>query len=160
MLMTVLRSPSRMAAALAVAVPLLTMVPSNANAQSDEDAVKQTLVAMWDAIEQGDVERYATHIHDDFTSFGETDTYLNEGKAKEVQGVAGWTSRSADIRTNMHQPEVTVRGDIAWITYYWTDESVSRTTSERETSRGKSTRIFVREGGRWLCIHGHYTLVD
>jgi len=139
---------------------LLAASPATIHAQSDEDALKQTLVEMWDAIEQGDVERYATYIHDDFTSFGETDTYLNEGKAKELQGVAGWISRSADIRTNMHQPEVTVRGDTAWITYYWTDESVSRTTGERETSRGKSTRLFVREGGRWLCIHGHYTLVE
>ena len=25
-------------------------------------------------------------------------------------------------------------------------------------STGKSTRIFVKENGRWLCIHGHYTL--
>ena len=25
------------------------------------------------------------------------------------------------------------------------------------TQFGKSTRIFVRENGRWLCIHGHYT---
>jgi len=60
----------------------------------------------------------------------------------------------------MHQAEVTIRGDVAWITYYWTDESTSRITGERSTSRGKSTRIFVREGGHWLCIHGHYTLAD
>ena len=30
---------------------------------------------------------------------------------------------------------------------------------ERFPSRGKSTRIFVREDGKWLCIHGHYTAV-
>lgn len=70
------------------------------------------------------------------------------------------TARSADIRTNMHQPQVTIRGESAWITYDWTDEAESRLTGDRETSRDKSTRIFVREGGRWLCIHGHYTLVQ
>ena len=129
-------------------------------AQSDEEAVKQTLVEMWDAIEQGDHDRYATYIHDDFTSFGETDAYLNEGKEYELRSVRGWTERSANIHTEMHQAEVTVRGDVAWITYYWTDESTSRITGERGTTRGKSTRIFVREAGRWLCIHGHYTLAD
>jgi hypothetical protein len=51
-------------------------------------------------------------------------------------------------------------GDVAWITYYWTDSSISIETRERSTSRGKSTRVFVREGDRWLCIHGHYTLAD
>ena len=139
---------------------LATALPQTITAQSDEDAVKQTLIDMWDAIEQGDLERYATYVHDDFTSFGETDTYLNEGKAYELRSVQGWTERSADIHTEMHQAEVTIRGDVAWITYYWTDESTSRITGERSTSRGKSTRIFVREGGRWLCIHGHYTLAD
>lgn len=52
--------------------------------------------------------------------------------------------------------QVTVRGDVAWVTYYWTDGGM--TDGKRTSSRGKSTRIFVRENGRWLCIHGHYTL--
>lgn len=147
----------RTATLLCVGVAMLA--PSTASAQSDEDDIKAVLVAMWAAIEAGDVEAYAQYVHEDFTSFGETETYLRSGKRLELLGVEGWTSRYADIRTEMHQPEVTVRGDTAWITYYWTDESINRSTGMRETTRGKSTRIFVREGGRWLCIHGHYTLV-
>jgi len=30
---------------------------------------------------------------------------------------------------------------------------------DRFTNRGKSTRIFVKQDGQWLCIHGHYTAV-
>ena len=149
------RHPRILFALIALALPSAPVA-----GQSDEDAVRRTLIDMWDAIEQEDLDRYATFIHDDFTSFGETDTYLNEGKAYELRSVRGWIGRSANIHTEMHQPDVTVRGDVAWITYYWTDESYSRQTGQRSTSRGKSTRIFVREGGRWLCIHGHYTLVE
>jgi len=29
---------------------------------------------------------------------------------------------------------------------------------KRFATRGKSTRIFVKENGRWLCIHGHDAL--
>lgn len=152
--------PVKLRLALVLTAAVAATGPASLSAQSDEEAVRATLIAMWDAIENEDMERYATYIHDDFTSFGETDTYLNEGKAQEMAGVRGWTSRSANIRTEMHQPDVTVRGDVAWITYYWTDEATSKISGERETSRGKSTRIFVREGGRWLCIHGHYTLVE
>ena len=155
--MKFLPSPRLILAVLAAALPA---APGAAAAQSDEEEIRRVLVEMWDAIEQGDVERYAAHVHEDFTSFGETETYLREGKRLELRGVESWTSRYADIHTEMHQPEVTVRGDTAWITYYWTDESINRATGARETTRGKSTRIFVREGGRWLCIHGHYTLVD
>ena len=37
----------------------------------DQQAVIQTLIDMWAAIEEGDVDRYATYIHPDFTAFGE-----------------------------------------------------------------------------------------
>ncbi len=144
---------------LALTLTLLALPTVPLAAQSDEAAVRQTLVDMWAAIEAEDLDAYAAFIHPDFTSFGETDTYLNEGKAYELRSVASWIERSRGIHTEMHQPKVTVRGDVAWITYYWTDESYARDTGARSTSRGKSTRVFVREDGRWLCIHGHYTLV-
>lgn len=124
----------------------------------DEDAIKQTLVAMWDAVEKGDVDRYASYLHPDFTAFGEYDTYLAKGKRLEVASYADYLSRATGVHTEMHHPEVSVRGDVAWITYYWTDHGMSG--GERFTSRGKSTRIFVKEEGRWLCIHGHYTAVE
>jgi ketosteroid isomerase-like protein len=123
--------------------------------QSDKEAVKETLVAMWAAIEAGDVNTYAEYVHPDFTSFGEGDVYLNEGKAYEIRAYRDYLNRASQVHTEMHQPEVTVRGDVAWITYYWTDSGMNG--GQRFSSRGKSTRIFVKEGGRWLCIHGHYT---
>lgn len=123
----------------------------------DERAVKAALVAMWAAEEKGDVEGYAGHIHPDFTAFGENDLYLAEGKELEVSGMADYLKRATGVHTEMHQPRVTIRGDVAWVTYYWTDSGTL--AGERFTSRGKSTRIFVKEDGRWLCIHGHYTAV-
>ena len=133
--------------------------PSFAEAQGGdvEEEIKAILIDMWAAIEEEDLDRYASHLHPDFTSFGETDLYLNEGKDYELRAYADYLRRVDGVHTEMHQPSVTVRGDVAWITYYWTDAG-TRTGGERFTSRGKSTRIFVREDGRWLCVHGHYTL--
>lgn len=136
--------------ALALAQPL--------SAQHDAEAeVIETLEAMWAAIEAGDVETYASYVHPDFSQFGENDTYLAQGKDLEVASIADYVRRATGVHTDMHQPVVTVRGDVAWIVYYWTDSGF--VNGERFTSRGKSTRIFVREDGRWLCIHGHYTAV-
>lgn len=123
----------------------------------DADDVRATMVQMWQAIENGDVEKYASFVHPDFTQFGENDTYLAEGKAIEVRAMAEYLKRAKSVHTEMHQSHVTVRGNVAWVTYYWTDEGLI--DGKRFTSRGKSTRIFVKEQGRWLCIHGHYTAV-
>ncbi len=138
------------------AMPALAQSRDGSDAREVE-AVKATLIAMWAAIEAGDVDKYATYVHPTFTQFGENDTYLASGKAEEVRGMASYLKRASGVHTVMHQPDVTVRGTVAWVTYYWTDEST--VAGKRETSRGKSTRIFVKEGGRWLCIHGHYTAV-
>ena len=124
---------------------------------SDSEQIKATLIAMWDAIERGDVDEYAEFIHPDFTQFGENDVYLAQGKGPEVESIRDYVDRATDVHTEMHQPIVTVRGDVAWIVYYWTDSGIIN--GERFSSRGKSTRIFVKEEGRWLCIHGHYTAV-
>ncbi|MDX1396075.1 MAG: nuclear transport factor 2 family protein [Gemmatimonadota bacterium] len=124
---------------------------------AEEREIIDTLEAMWAAIEAGDADAYAEYVHPDFTQFGENDTYLAQGKDLEVAGIRDYVSRASNVHTDMHQPVVTVRGDVAWIVYYWTDSGYSG--GERFASRGKSTRIFVRENGRWLCIHGHYTAV-
>lgn len=139
---------------LALPGPRAGLAQSPADSTATRE-VKETLIAMWDAIEQGDLDRYASYIHPDFTAFGESDLYLAEGKELELRGVADYLGRARGVHTEMHQPRVTIRGDVAWIVYYWTDSGWVE--GERMTSRGKSTRIFVREGDRWLCIHGHYT---
>jgi ketosteroid isomerase-like protein len=122
---------------------------------SEKDAVIATLTAMWDALEHNDIERYASYIHPEFTSFGEEDTYLNSGKEYEVRSYTNYLKHAKNLHTDMHQPEVNVRGDVAWITYYWTESA--DVDGKHVASRGKSTRIFVKENGKWLCIHGHYT---
>ena len=121
----------------------------------EEEAVKNTLIAMWKAIEEGNLQAYASHVHPDYTVFGESDPYLAAGKDLEVRAMESYLKRARDVRTEMHQPQVTVRGPTAWIVYCWTDEGFSE--GKRFTSRGKSTRIFVKQDGRWLCIHGHFT---
>lgn len=126
-------------------------------AANQQEAIKTTLINMWDAIEKGDIERYASYIHPDFTQFGETDTLLKVGKALEVNGVKSWVEHSTAIHTEMKDPIITIKGDIAWITYYWSDKGT--TNGVPFASQGKSTRIFVQEDGKWLCIHRHYTLL-
>lgn len=141
---------------LSLFVLALTAVPAVAQTDAELE-VMATLDAMWAAIEAGDADTYASYVHPDFSQFGEYDPYLAQGKDLEVAGMRDYLLRASNVHTEMHQPEVTIRGDVAWIAYYWTDSGISG--GERFTSRGKSTRIFVRENGRWLCIHGHYTAV-
>jgi ketosteroid isomerase-like protein len=159
--MTLSRPHSRLAVFTLLLLAVFTVgasrLAASSREQGDAEEIKAAMVAMWAAIEAGDVERYASYVHPDFTQFGENDPYLAAGKALEVRSIADYVKRARDVHTEMHDPRVTVRGAVAWVTYYWTDAGYTGGT--RFTSRGKSTRIFVKENGRWLCIHGHYTAV-
>jgi len=122
-----------------------------------EEEVKTTLINMWEAIEKEDIELYASYIHPDFTQFGESDPTLRIGREAEVNGTNEWIKNSSNIHTEMEEPIVVIKDSVAWIIYYWKDSGTTNGTVF--SSRGKSTRIFVKENGRWLCIHGHYTLL-
>ena len=128
-----------------------------ASKSQEIETIKSVLIDMWDAIEKGDIKRYASHVHDDFTQFGEYDSVLRSGKAAEIKGINDWIESSIAIHTEMEEPKVTVNGNTAFITYYWSDSGV--TDDKPFATRGKSTRIFVKENNKWLCIHGHYTLL-
>ena len=139
----------------AVGSGVLSAQPSPTSQDSDD--IKATMNAMWAAIEHGDSAGYAKYVHPNFTQFGENDAYLASGRDFEVRSMAAYMRRAKDVHTDMHQETVNIRGGVAWVTYYWTDSGTS--DGKRFSSRGKSTRIFVKENGRWLCIHGHYTAV-
>jgi ketosteroid isomerase-like protein len=125
--------------------------------QDDESQIIENVQQMWTAVSENDLEKYLSYIHPDYSVFGEGDVYLHEGKAKERIDYADYLGRASGVRTFMHQPKVTVRGDTAWLTYHWNDAGYIK--GERFTSRGKSTRLFVKEDGKWLCIHSHFTAI-
>lgn len=130
---------------------------SSTEISKEEDLIKSVLTDMWDAIEKHDIDRYASHVHPDFTQFGETDSVLLVGKNAEVNAIKDYMGHSENVHTEMHEPIITINGNIAWIVYYWSDAGLDRKIPFK--TRGKSTRIFVKENNKWLCIHGHYTLL-
>lgn len=140
-----------------VCITFLSCEHKAESVESEKDAVKKTLVSMWDAIENEDINAYASYIHPDFTQFGETDSILRVGKNAEVAGIKSWIETSENIQTQMHDPIITIKDEVAWIIYYWSDQG--STNGVDFATRGKSTRIFVKENGAWLCVHGHYTLL-
>lgn len=131
-----------------------------ASAQETDDGTQITdaIISMWSAVERGDVEGYLAYIHQDYTLFGEGDIYLQSGKDLERASYTDYLARAKNVRTFMHQPQIHIRGDTAWVLYYWSDVGYMN-DGTRFTSTGKSTRIFVKENGKWLCIHGHFTAV-
>ena len=84
------------------------------NDSQEKELIKSTLTDMWNAIEKGDIDRYASYIHEDFTQFGEYDSVLRSGKAAEIKGIKDWIDSSTAIHTEMKEPKVTLIGNTAF----------------------------------------------
>ena len=70
---------------MVIYLPLAISAQDSKTEEKQKQAVINTLEEMWAAIENEDIERYASFIHPDFTAFGENDTYLlAEGKELEI----------------------------------------------------------------------------
>ena len=120
-------------------------------------AIKAVLTDMWDAIEKHDIDRYAKNIHPDFTQFGETDSLLMVGKPAELNAIKTWLQHASNVHTDMLEPAITIKDNVAWIVYYWSDSGFY--DGKYFSGKGKSTRIFIKEDSQWRCIHGHYTMM-
>ncbi len=127
------------------------------NVEAEKAEIRRTLTNMWLAVEEKNVEKYASYIHDDYTQFGENDATLNIGKLQEVEGARAWIKAAKNVHSEMIDPIINIRGKTAWIVYYWSEHGTKN--GLHFITKGKSTRIFVKENGKWLCIHGHYTLM-
>ena len=142
---------------LVVFLSIVLLTNTSYAKQSAQDQIVDNVHSMWKAVETNNLKAYLKYIHPDYSVFGEGDVYLHQGKEKEAIDYGDYLGRVKGVRTFMHQPQVIIKGDTAWITYHWNDAGYSR--GKRFTSRGKATRIFVKEKGKWLCIHSHFTAV-
>ena len=96
---------------LACSDPQVTVtIKTNELPKEQKEQIKSTLIDMWDAIEKGDIERYASHVHPDFTVFGEYDSTISVGKEADVSSISSWINRSEGIHTEMEEPRVTIIG--------------------------------------------------
>lgn len=85
---------SKLIAVLTALLLLGSSCSDNQKQTTEEEKIKAIVVDMWDAIENEDIERYASYIHPDYTSFGETEKSLSVGKETEVRTVKEWTSKA------------------------------------------------------------------
>ena len=142
---------------IAVTTLLISSCTQTISEEKEIANIKAGMIDMWDALEKQDIDRYAKYVHPNFTQFGETDSVLRVGKPAEINAIKEWMLHTANIHTEMHEPKVTIKNNVAWVVYYWSDSGTNN--GKPFTSKGKSTRIFVKENGQWQCIHGHYTLL-
>jgi ketosteroid isomerase-like protein len=139
----------------AMALVGLGQQPAN---QAAADEVMAIVKAQW-AAESKDptnVAEQMKNIADDYTEFnGDYATRL-EGKSLSMRlAEAGAGSSVRSVAAEMTNPKVQVYGDVAILSYNYVGILKDK-DGKTEASRAKSTRVYVKQNGKWMLVHANF----
>lgn len=145
--------------ALAIAAASVACLASPC-AAADDPRVAAEIIGLvrqqWDAEISGrPTSEQLVTMADDYTEFGEDYPMLFSGKPlMERYGSAPFDAKI--LYAEMMNPKVQVYGDTAVLTYnYLAHEKGSDGRIKPVLSN--STRVYVRQGKRWLLVHSHFS---
>jgi ketosteroid isomerase-like protein len=124
---------------------------------SDEQEIRDWLVAFASAVRDVDYERGKSMFAEDVVGFGTYATMLDgleklvTGQWRNIWGVTrGFTFRLEDLHCG-------VSGDLAWIAVPW-DSQGQMSDGSWFDRPGRATFVLERRDGQWLAIHSHLSL--
>ena len=130
-----------------------------AQKSSVADDVIAMVKAQW-AAEMKDptnITEQMKNIADDYTEFNSDYATRLEGKAMNMRlAEAGGVSSIRTVAAEMANAKVQVyNGDVAILTYNYVGLLKDK-DGKTEPSRAKSTRVYVKQNGRWMMVHANF----
>ncbi len=141
-----------------VAVLSLTLIAQAGDKEVAEEVIAITK-AEWAAWMKKDVAAIYKNVADDFTVFDSEYPTRLDGKAMNVRLEEARASGSgALVAAEMANPKVQVYGDVAILTYNFIGARKNK-DGEVEATKGKTTRVYVKQGGQWMLVHANFAPV-
>ena len=141
----------------------LAIMPSALYAQSGSnqqvsDEIIGIVKAQWasEMSDPGNVTEQFKNIADDYTEFnGDYATRL-DGKSLAMRlSEPGGKDPNRIAAGEMLNPKVQVYGDTAILTYNFAGVVKSK-DGETKATRAKSSRVYVKQGGKWRLVHANF----
>ena len=132
---------------------------SSANAAENPKVATEIIAlvrAQWDGEITGTaVEDQMNTVADDYTEFSHELPMLLSGKPL-MKRFSAAPSDGKTLYSEMLNPKVQVYADTAILTYNYLGYFRERDGSMSK-SLEKATRVYVRQSGRWMLVHAHFS---
>ena len=141
-----------------VAVSLLGFAQASQKQSADE--VIAATKAQWAAEMRKDTAAAMKNVADDYTEFNSDFLTRLDGKAISARLSEAQAGGSGSlVAAEMTNEKVQVYGDVAILTYNFAGVSKNK-DGETETTRAKSTRVYVKQDGQWWLVHANFGAAD
>jgi ketosteroid isomerase-like protein len=120
------------------------------------DEVIAIVKAQWAASNQGNTAESMKNISDEYTEFnGDFSTRLDGKVMNQRLSEASNQGSVKTVVSEMANPKVQVYGDVAILSYNYVGLTKDK-DGKTQPSRAKSTRVYVRQGGKWMLVHANF----
>jgi ketosteroid isomerase-like protein len=150
---------TRGGAAGVIAAMLIVSAPARAG---DDPKVAAEVIALaraqWASEIAGQTSaQQMSAIADDYTEFNGDYPTLLVGKSVAA-GMADIPPWAKAVYSDMQNPRVQVYGDTAILTYNFA--GITRSSDGKtQPAIAKSTRVYVKQGGKWMMVHANFAPV-
>lgn len=137
----------------------LGLLAQPANDQAADEVIAITK-AQWAAEMSKDTTASMKILADEYTEFNPDYPTRLDGKAINVKLSEAFAGDSGSlVAADMVNPKVQVYGDVAILSYNYIG-AVKNKDGEVESTKAKSTRVYVKMGGEWKLVHANFAPVD
>jgi ketosteroid isomerase-like protein len=142
-----------------LALTLATSLSLTGFGQTDKKVADEVIAitkAQWAALDQRNIADGMKNVADEYTEFNPTYSTRLDGKALNTrlsEAEAGGSDQN--VVAEMANEHVQVYGDVAVLSYNYVG-SVKDKNGKIEPRRAKSTRVYVKKGGKWMLVHANF----
>ncbi len=138
-------------------MPSFTYAQANTN-QQVADEIMGMVKAGWaaQAADPGNVAESFKNVADDYTEFnGDYSTRIDGKSVSMSLAEPAGKAPGRRVAAEMLNPKVQVYGDAAILTYNFAGINKNK-DGELKPFRAKSTRVYVKLGGKWKMVHANF----
>jgi ketosteroid isomerase-like protein len=138
-----------------VSIAALPALAQSSNKQVADEIIA-IVKAQWAAGNQKNTAESMKNVADEYTEFnGDYATRL-DGKAISVRiSEASDKGSGKNLLSEMVNEKVQVYGDVAILSYNFVGLGQDK-DGKTEPNRAKSTRVYVKQGGKWMLVHANF----
>lgn len=146
---------------LTVTIPftmiLFVLAANTINAQNWTDEQKEVWAGVekyWEAGASGNVDSFMEYFDDTYTGWSYS-SKMPQSKASSKKWIEEDMKNNASVLYSVTPVSIWVKGDFAFVHYYYSQIDKIKETSKNQRSDGNWTDILEKKNGKWLLVGDH-----
>ena len=121
---------------------------------SEQKEIMSAEVILWDAIQSGNTENFSQYVDDSYWDWDYQNS-VPQNKTNDLKWLSNFLKGNSIVLYTLNPLSIWVKGDYAYIHYYYSELDKNIATGKEDQSEGNWTDIWMKKYGKWLIVGDH-----